>query len=479
MIKSLALLVTLVSVSFSHEFGPCKNSKVGDELGVQSVLFTPDPPVAGRTVQVQVAGKAIADIPQGDLHVEVRVLGITIVKEVLNMCDLMSCPIKAGVDYVAKVSQEIPGDTPDGIGATVRLSLVSSGTTVSCLESYVVIHQSSSDHKVIVGDEFLGPWKRIEKSLEFLFNKWKNQHPHVVPNFKVFGENMKTIVEHNILEDKTFTMTMNEFGSMTSEEFVNTRMGLRRPRDDVERNGPMKPRIQVLRSNVAQADPPVSVDWTTKGVVAEVKNQGSCGSCWAFSAVASLESAYALKTGKLVEFSEQELVSCDTADSGCSGGLMDTAFDWIERSSGGLCTESEYGYTSGVAGIRGECLMSTCTPNPDSVPKGYVDVPPNEAALMAAVAEHGPVSVAIEADQSAFQFYHSGVLTGTCGTHLDHGVLLAGYGVDATTGLKFWKVKNSWGSGWGEAGYIRILRGKKWIKGGECGIASAASYPVF
>jgi len=274
-------------------------------------------------------------------------------------------------------------------------------------------------------------------------------------------------------------MTMNEFGSMSSEEFVSTHMGIRRNEDSdqVERSR-HTPKVQMLRSSVAEADPPAEVDWTTKGVVSPIKNQGSCGSCWAFSAIASIESAYALKTGKLVEFSEQELVSCDTTDFGCQGGLMDNAFNWIERSSGGLCTEADYGYTSGVAGIRGECLK-TCNPVPDSVPKGYVDVPANEAALLAAVAEHGPVAVAIEADQAAFQFYHSGVLTGLCGSHLDHGVLLVGYGVDKTSGIKFWKVKNSWGLGWGEAGYIRLQRGKRWTKGGECGIASAASYPVF
>jgi len=286
------------------------------------------------------------------------------------------------------------------------------------------------------------------------------------------------IMKHNQKEGETYKLAMNEFGSMTEEEFVATRMGIRQPRQDVERNGPIKPRITLLRSEVSQADPPSELDWTTQGVVTPVKNQGSCGSCWAFSAVGSLESAYALKTGKLVEFSEQELVSCDDTDYGCQGGLMDSAFDWIERSSSGLCSEEDYPYTSGTTSARGECMKATCNPVPDSVPKGYIDIPPNEAALLAAVAQHGPVSVAIEADQAAFQFYHSGVLTGPCGNHLDHGVLLVGYGIDKPSGIPFWKVKNSWGN-WGESGYIRIQRGKKWPSGPECGIASKASFPVF
>jgi len=221
------------------------------------------------------------------------------------------------------------------------------------------------------------------------------------------------------------------------------------------------------------------MDWTAKGVVAQVKNQGQCGSCWAFSTIGALGSAYAIKTGKLIEFSEQELVSCDTQDSACNGGLMDTAFNWLENfATAGLCTEGDYPYSSGTTASRGECLKSTCAPVEGSVPSSYVDIQPNEAALLAAVANHGPISVAIEADQTAFQFYHSGVMTGQCGTHLDHGVVLVGYGMDSESGIKFWKIKNSWGAGWGESGYIRILRGKRWPIGGECGISSAASYPI-
>jgi len=272
---------------------------------------------------------------------------------------------------------------------------------------------------------------------------------------------------------------MNEFGSMTEEEFVKSRMGFREPRQDVDRNGPIKPRIQYLRQDISMADPPAEVDWTTKGVVGPVKNQGSCGSCWAFSAVAAMESAYAIKTGNLVLMSEQMLVSCDDTDYGCQGGWMDSAFDWVEKVSGGLCTETDYPYSSGMSSARGECLSSQCTKVTASAPTGYIDIPTNEAAIAAAVAQHGPVSVGIEADQAAFQFYKTGVLTGTCGTHLNHGVLIVGYGIDKASGTPYWKVKNSWGGGWGEEGYIRIQRGKRWPVGGECGIASHASYPVY
>jgi len=445
-------------------------------MGVKSLTFVPDPPQSGRPVAVTVKGVPSVGVTDGELHVDVRVLGVTVESQTLKVCEVLKCPIQAGQEFEALVSQEIPEGTPDHMGATVRLMMVNEmGQTVSCLESYVQVGKKDVDVLGATANEELVS----EKHATFMFQKWKAQFPRTLSNFKVFTENLKKIVTHNRKGDQTFTMALNEFGSMTEDEFVNSRMGVREPRQDVERNGPLTSRVTFLRSEIAKADPPKEVDWTAKGIVSPVKNQGSCGSCWAFSAVGSLESQYAKKYGNLIEFSEQELVSCDNNDYGCQGGLMDSAFDWIERSSAGLCSEADYAYTSGMTSARGECLKDSCNPVANSVPKGYVDVPPNEASLLAAVAEVGPVSVAIEADQSAFQFYHSGVLTGACGTHLNHGVLLVGYGVDSATGTPFWKVKNSWGGGWGEAGYVRIQRGKRWPVGGECGINTKASYPVF
>jgi len=477
MFKSLVTLLALSSVVLGHEFSACKNSK-GDLMGVHSLSFIPDPPKSGKPVSVSVKGAPTVGIVDGELHVEVRVLGVTVGSQTLKVCDILKCPVAAGEDYEGTVTQEIPEGTPDHMGATVRLTMVNGqGQMISCLESYVQISNSGNvlgateteDHKEIIG----------HKHAEFMFSKWKAQFPKTVANLKIFTENLIKVVSHNRKQGNTFTMALNEFGSMTEEEFVNSRMGIREPREGLELNGPIKPRVTLLRQEVSKADPPSTIDWTEKGIVAPVKNQGSCGSCWAFSAVGALESAYAKKYGTLVEFSEQELVSCDDNDYGCQGGLMDTAFDWIERASAGLCSETDYSYTSGMTSARGECMKESCNPVPNSVPKGYVDVPPTEASLLAAVAENGPISVAIEADQSVFQFYHSGVLTGACGTHLNHGVLLVGYGADSTSGTPYWKVKNSWGAGWGEDGFVRIQRGKRWPSGGECGINTKASYPVF
>jgi len=210
-----------------------------------------------------------------------------------------------------------------------------------------------------------------------------------------------------------------------------------------------------------------AVDWVTKGAVTRVKNQGQCGSCWAFSTTGALEGAYQIAGNPLTEFSEQELVSCasSSGNQGCNGGLMDDAFKWVSKN--GLCTESSYPYAGKLNTCNSkDCkAVVTCDAEAHDVPEG------DEEALVSAIAK-GPVSVAIEADKSAFQLYKGGVLDSVaCGKQLDHGVLAVGYGAD--DGKDYYKVKNSWGATWGEAGYIRLARNKN-----MCGIAQSASYPT-
>lgn len=201
-----------------------------------------------------------------------------------------------------------------------------------------------------------------------------------------------------------------------------------------------------------------------------------------FSATGALEGAYYLKNGNLKSYSEQHLVSCDTTDSGCNGGLMDNAFAWT-KSNGGLCLESDYVYTSGTTGKSGSCEASSCSKDTGIAPKSYTDVQKySDDAMMSALAQQ-PVSIAIEADQSAFQLYKSGVLTAACGSRLDHGVLAVGYGT-WTDGTDYYKVKNSWGESWGMDGYILLERGNtdninfRGQNAGQCGILSGPpSYP--
>lgn len=222
-----------------------------------------------------------------------------------------------------------------------------------------------------------------------------------------------------------------------------------------------------------------SINWVEKGAVTPVKNQGQCGSCWSFSTTGALEGAYYIKYGKQQSFSEQQLVSCDNfqnggRDHGCNGGLMDNAFTWIKK-NGGLCTEADYPYTSGDTKSAGTC-ETTCSLVSNSEVTSYVDVTPKSDDAMMTALNKQPVSIAIQADQKDFQLYKSGVFTGSCGTKLDHGVLVVGYG--SNSGDDYYLVKNSWGTTWGDKGYIKLGRGDEYNNGqGQCGMLMQGSYP--
>lgn len=217
-----------------------------------------------------------------------------------------------------------------------------------------------------------------------------------------------------------------------------------------------------------------SIDWVEKGAVAPVKNQQTCGSCWASAAIGALEGAAQLVKGHLQEFSEQNLVDCagDYGNLGCQGGMMDFAFEYVKKS--GVCTGESYPY---AASDGNDCNASSCELGlkADEV-TGYVDVGHRERDLMAALAQQ-PVSVAIQANLPFFQFYKKGVFGGICGGQLDHGVLAVGYGTWENR-KDYWKVRNSWGSSWGQDGYILLKRGRApWKRTGQCGILKIASYP--
>tara|TARA_Y100000389_G_C17430382_1_gene502211 strand:+ start:249 stop:1106 length:858 start_codon:yes stop_codon:yes gene_type:complete len=212
-----------------------------------------------------------------------------------------------------------------------------------------------------------------------------------------------------------------------------------------------------------------SVDWREKFKVSSVKNQESCGSCWAFSSVGAVESAWAIKHNILYSLSEQELIDCSTQNHGCEGGSMDLAFKYIINN--GLCDNSSYPYNA----IDGQC-NNTC----QSLVKisNYTDIIPNQEKMLMRAVQHQPVSVAIQANKRSFQMYQSGIYSDLdCGFELDHGVLLIGYGHDKKYDMDYWIVKNSWSESWGENGYIRIQRNVNDSRG-LCGIAMAPSVPI-
>ena len=220
---------------------------------------------------------------------------------------------------------------------------------------------------------------------------------------------------------------------------------------------------------------PDYVNWVQMGGVTPVKNQGACGSCWAFSTTGGLEGAKFVKTGELVALSEQNLLDCDHTDLACNGGLMDNAFKFDEK-TGGLCSEEDYPYLA----KKGKVCDTNCTDVPGTIVKTFVDVPPGkEKALLAAIAMQ-PISIAIEASTMSFQFYKTGVIVdNSCGSNgsIDHGVLAVGYGTDLDTQQPYFLVKNSWGKTWGDSGYVKIGRSSK-NKFGICAILKMASFPI-
>ncbi|KAI6649628.1 Cathepsin L [Oopsacas minuta] len=273
----------------------------------------------------------------------------------------------------------------------------------------------------------------------------------------VFENNLQYIEKFNA-EGNSYTLAVNKFADLTHSEFTSIYLG-RKPNPEGKRE-PYYP-VQTTAND--------TVDWRDKGYVTGIKDQGQCGSCWAFSAIGSLEGQYFNKTHKLVSFSEQELVDCSKngGNAGCQGGDMDAAFEYIEKN--GIESESDYKYRA---------KKHKCEYDASKVVtkiSGYKDIPSGSiSAMHLAVGSVGPISAAMDASHDSFQFYSEGIYhPRKCGkkdNQLDHGVLAIGYGV---TPQAYWLMKNSWGTDWGMDGYFKIAQ-----KENECGICTSSSYPI-
>jgi len=323
--------------------------------------------------------------------------------------------------------------------------------------------------------------RALAQVLNPTFEAWRSAHPSKTYSSPESENAARAAYEENLALAKALTRDgihyrLNEFADISATDFTSTRNGYD-PRYASIR-GPLKPEATAKKTDLS--DLPTAVDWRDHGLVAPVKNQGGCGSCWAFSTVVSLEGQHAKATGKLVPLSEQNLVDCvkgeklpgdtDECCNGCNGGLMDDAFGYlVDKQGGGIATENAYpyrGFDEKCAWKEGEAAATL---------GGWKDIPAgDEDALLEAVATVGPVSIAVDAS-IGWQLYFGGIMHGTlCSSNpkkMDHGVAIVGYGTEH--GKDYWIVRNSWGSGWGEHGYVRIIRGKN-----ACGLANAASYPT-
>ena len=281
-------------------------------------------------------------------------------------------------------------------------------------------------------------------SREFSYDKFNN-----------FKKNTEYIEEFN-QEDHSFELEVNQFADMNDFNF-----NISIPNNTEN--------YYEIESKMI----PESLDWREKNAVTNVKDQGHCGGCWAFSTTGSVEGVVAINTGNLFNVSEQQLIDCSTQEGnhGCGGGIMEKGFQYIIDNNG-ICSEEDYPYQA-TDGICQDC-------EPIIQIEKYGDIyPRNENILKRAVAQQ-PVSIAIQANLTSFRFYSKGVYSDpNCGTQLDHGVLLVGYGTDEDSGLDYWLMKNSWGPYWGENGYMRMVRNTSGGMGpGICGLAMQPCIPL-
>ncbi|KAK1632659.1 hypothetical protein QYE76_006974 [Lolium multiflorum] len=326
--------------------------------------------------------------------------------------------------------------------------------------------------------------------MEGRFQRWKAEHgrTYATPEeeryrLRVYASNIRYIEATNQDAGAGLTYELGEtaYTDLTSDEFMAMYTSSpSSPLPDIDDQAIITTRAghvdagsggyQVYLNESAGA--PASVDWRASGAVTEVKNQGQCGSCWAFSTVAVVEGIHQIKTGKLVSLSEQELVDCDTLDDGCDGGVSYHALQWI-TTNGGITAEDDYPYTA-----KDDICNTTKLSHHAASISGFQRVATqSEASLTNAVAMQ-PVAVSIEAGGANFQHYSNGVYNGPCGTQLNHGVTVVGYGQDEESGDRYWIVKNSWGEKWGDRGYLRMKKDIADKPDGICGMAIRPSFPL-
>lgn len=316
------------------------------------------------------------------------------------------------------------------------------------------------------------PWEHFDRNLDFQWLTFKKTHnktyePEEEIKRRLFWEDtLEFIREHNIGYDRgehTYFVGENHLSDLAEDEYEKIYLtGLIVPEDKEEEEYPPA---------LTEPDPTaeVSLDWSKRGLVSSVKNQGRCGSCWAFSALGALEGQHKKKKGVMTDLSEQNLVDCTRryGNLGCRGGWMNTAFKYIKDNKG---VDGEYCYPYRAA--DGFCqFRRSCTKAKNYA---YKNVGKSEYSLRSAVSRVGPIAIAADVSGRGFGSYRGGVYNNpSCSTRYpNHAMLVVGYG--RLGGRDYWKVKNSWGATWGKNGYVYMSRNRN----NQCGIANFASYPV-
>jgi hypothetical protein len=446
----ITLLGTLISIS-AHDFKICGNND-NNQIVIKKVDFSSEKVSPGSKLGIIIDG--VSNIELNDevtAKISLKLHGVHIYTTQVVPCqefEGMDCPSTG--NFKGTLNYDIPEYAPHAkFEMEIQLMNIQLGK-IGCFETEIDIRSS------------LGEFTHYKALFDIYIKKYNWTLDSYVKRFAIFVENLITVTDHNLKPATTYRLELNQFAHLTQYEFWATHGGSRK--------------IESSRSfnlNSIKKSVPDSVDWRSKLV--PVKNQKSCGSCWSFGICTASEFAYYLKTGKIVSFSEQQLVSCDKDDMGCQGGMPTVAYKFEEHE--GFCLEKDYPYVSGDGNVP-ECR--TCNNIKDSIIKEIIDVPINDEDEMKKIVSEHTVSAAV-AVNSNFQFYRSGVFNGICpGNQLNHEISIVGYSKDQETGLDYWILRNSWGPEWGESGYMRIQRNKKGFfdKSGECGITKMAQYPI-
>ncbi|CAG9537696.1 unnamed protein product [Cercopithifilaria johnstoni] len=373
--------------------------------------------------------------------------------------DLKACTFKI-VKKIWIISEGVKLDTCSDYVSPEQLN-----ETISFTPDVV---ETNSSRSVLDSVEWMKPemmtlWRNFVNFMK-TFKREYSSVAEQLERFKIYIQNMHFAQKLQYDEKGTAIYGVTQFSDMTPEEFQKKMLpsvwwdSVKSKHTELDFN--------LNNFNLSFNNLPTKFDWRTKGVVTPVKNQGSCGSCWAFSVTGNIEGLWAIKTGELISLSEQELIDCDIIDNGCNGGLPINAFREIKR-MGGLEPEDKYPYKG-----KNETCHLVRRNIAVSIDDG-VEIPRNETVMKAWIAQRGPISVGIDAELLAY--YKGGILHPTRSrcppSRINHGVLITGY--DVENGRPYWIIKNSWGEQWGEDGYFRLMRGKD-----VCGVRDLASSAI-